>query len=310
MIGPNGSGKTTLLKIMAGELAADRGEVSLGHRVTPSYYAQHHAETLHPDRTAFQEVAAHDPSGSRTRVQTILGAFLFSGDDVEKLTRVLSGGERSRLALARILVAPGNLLLMDEPTNHLDLDSSDALAEALATYDGTLVFVSHNRSFVRRLATRTWDVEGGRVETYPGTLDEYLAWQLERRDPSAVAKRAEPTDRPRDRERDRKRAEAERRAKRSRALRPLKAEVERLEKEIAEIEAAQKARSAELADPAVYAAPGRGGPLLAAYQEDADRLASALEAWEAAVANLEQAEAELGDSQDVEKRRRRSSTPC
>ncbi len=291
MIGPNGSGKTTLLRILAGELAADAGEVGLGHRVTASYYAQHHAETLHPDRTAFQEVAAHDPSGSRTRVQTILGAFLFSGDDVEKLTRVLSGGERSRLALARILVAPGNLLLMDEPTNHLDLDSSDALAEALATYDGTLVFVSHNRSFVRRLATRTWDVEGGRVETYPGTLDEYLAWKLAERDPSAAPKRGGAAARAKDRDKDRKREEAEKRAERSRALRPLKVEVDRLEKEIAEVEASQKARSAELADPEIYAASGRGGPLLAQYQEEADRLSSLLAAWEKAVAKLEEAEA-------------------
>src|SRR5262249_305128 len=105
---------------------------------------------------------------------SVLGAFLFSGDDVDKKIGVLSGGERSRVALARLLVNPGNLLMMDEPTNHLDLDSSEALAESLTSYDGTLVFVSHNRSFVRKLATRIWNVENGSVEVYPGTLDEYM----------------------------------------------------------------------------------------------------------------------------------------
>ena len=109
-----------------------------------------------------------------TRVRTVLGAFLFSGDDVDKKIGVLSGGERARVALARLLIKPGNLLLMDEPTNHLDLGSSESLAESLAAYDGTLLFVSHNRSFVRRLATRIWNVEDGKVEVYPGTLDEYM----------------------------------------------------------------------------------------------------------------------------------------
>src|SRR5690606_35074708 len=106
--------------------------------------------------------------------RTLLGAFLFSDDDVDKPIKVLSGGERARVALAKLLVDPGNLVLMDEPTNHLDLESAESLAESLTTYDGTLLFVSHNRSFVRRLATRIWNVEDGKVETYPGTLDEYI----------------------------------------------------------------------------------------------------------------------------------------
>ena len=130
----------------------------------------------------FSAVGFVDQSAGQTRVRSVLGAFLFSGDDVDKKIRVLSGGERARVALARLLVKPGNVLLMDEPTNHLDLDSSESLAESLRSYDGTLLFVSHNRSFVRKLATRIWDVSGGKVETYPGTLDEYMDSMRRRRD--------------------------------------------------------------------------------------------------------------------------------
>src|SRR5690606_37393885 len=157
-----------------GEIPYDSGTLELGHKVTPGYYAQHHAESLHRELTVFEEVASQDPHAGQTRVRTILGAFLFSGDDVDKKISVLSGGERARVALARLLIRPGNLLLMDEPTNHLDLESSEELAESLAGYDGTMVFVSHNRSLIRRLATRIWAVADGKVETYSGTLDEYM----------------------------------------------------------------------------------------------------------------------------------------
>jgi ATP-binding cassette, subfamily F, member 3 len=174
IIGKNGAGKTTLLKMIAGELPADAGTITLGNKVKVGYYAQHHAETLQSGRTVLEEVSAANPRAGVTRVRTLLGAFLFHDEDVDKPIDVLSGGERARVALAKILIDPGNVLLMDEPTNHLDLDSSEALAEALTTFDGSLVFVSHNRSFIRTLATRIWDVADGRVETYPGTLDEYL----------------------------------------------------------------------------------------------------------------------------------------
>ena len=180
IIGINGAGKTTLLRMIAGEIPLDAGSLEIGHKVTPGYYAQHHAESLHRELTVFQEVALQDPEAGQTRVRSILGAFLFSGDDVDKKIAVLSGGERARVALAKLLIKPGNLLLMDEPTNHLDLESSESLAESLTRYDGTLLFVSHNRSFVRTLATKIWNVHDGIVEIYPGTLDEYLASARER----------------------------------------------------------------------------------------------------------------------------------
>src|SRR5690606_18469772 len=181
-----------------GEIPYDSGTLELGHKVTPGYYAQHHAESLHRELTVFEEVASQDPHAGQTRVRTILGAFLYSGDDVDKKIGVLSGGERARVALAKLLIKPGNLLLMDEPTNHLDLESSESLAESLTTYDGTLLFVSHNRSFVRRLATKIWNVHDGTVEIYPGSLDEYLASARERgRALEAVADgKAGPTKQP------------------------------------------------------------------------------------------------------------------
>src|SRR5262252_3325068 len=172
---------------------------------------------------------------------------MFSGDDVDKPVKVLSGGERARVALARLMIAPGNLLLMDEPTNHLDLASSEALAASLATFDGTLVFVSHNRSLIRTLATRIWNVEDGRVETYPGTLDEYM-YSMALRRQALEAPDAKPEPRravSRDDDKARKRREAEARQKKSAKLGPLEQQVAQLETRIAALEAEQKLRSVE-----------------------------------------------------------------
>ncbi|MFV8754149.1 ABC-F family ATP-binding cassette domain-containing protein [Nannocystaceae bacterium ST9] len=329
IIGVNGAGKTTLLRMIAGEIPFDAGKLELGHKVVPGYYAQHHADTLDRSSTVFEEVARQDPHSGQTRVRTVLGAFLFSGDDVDKPISVLSGGERARVALARLLIKPGNLMLMDEPTNHLDLESSESLAESLATYDGTLLFVSHNRSFVRKLATKIWNVHDGMVEIYPGTLDEYLhsavlrGEQLEavadgkagptKQPSSAESKSSKPSAGPnkpaavatpasapapakiedRQAERERKRKEAELRAQRSRKLGPLQKKVVELEARIAEVEAAQKQRSVELADPGVYQDEPRRRGLLDAYQTSADELEMLTSRWEVAVAEVERAEREL-----------------
>ncbi|HYY52989.1 MAG TPA: ABC-F family ATP-binding cassette domain-containing protein, partial [Myxococcales bacterium] len=173
VIGLNGAGKTTLLKLLAQEIAPDAGTVALGHNVVPGYFAQHHTERLDPSRTVLQELHGLVPSEPQSWVRGVLGAFLFSGDDVDKHIGVLSGGERARVALARLLVVPSNFLLIDEPTNHLDLDSSEALIDALTRYEGTLLFVSHNRSFVNGLATQVWEVRDGRIDAQPGDLDDW-----------------------------------------------------------------------------------------------------------------------------------------
>ncbi|MFN7953872.1 MAG: ABC-F family ATP-binding cassette domain-containing protein [bacterium] len=174
LAGVNGAGKTTLLRILAGELPPDAGSVTYGANVKVSYYAQHLSTSLDRRRTLLDEVATAAPSMSPAQIRGILGAFLFRGDDVDKTIGVLSGGEKARVALAKILVAPGNLLLLDEPTNHLDTESSDILADSLSEYDGTILFVSHNLAFARKLATQVWYLENGSLEVYPGSLEEFL----------------------------------------------------------------------------------------------------------------------------------------
>jgi len=182
VVGVNGAGKTTLLRLLSGELAPDVGRVVWGSNVNIAYYAQHHADALQLDDTVLEEVRRTAPHLGDTRVRSVLGAFLFRGDDVEKVVGVLSGGEKARVALAKLLVAPGNVLLMDEPTNHLDLESAELLAEALAEYEGTMLFVSHNRAFIDRLATRIWEIDDGKIHVYPGNLSEYMAHLAARRE--------------------------------------------------------------------------------------------------------------------------------
>jgi ATP-binding cassette subfamily F protein 3 len=307
IIGPNGAGKTTLLKIMAGELAPDSGRVVIGGNVTVGYYAQHHADALHRDSTVEQEVASANPDALPARVRSILGAFLFSGDDVDKKISVLSGGERARVALARLLIRPGNLLLMDEPSNHLDLESSEELAESMSSYDGTMVFVSHNRGLIRRLATRIWNVSGGAVETYAGTLDEYMDSCRRRLDEKSDGPGADATGagaaaasagedgarKSRADERVRKRREAELRQRRTARLGPITNRIETLEQRIGELEKAQSERGAALSDPAVYADERRRRTLLGEYQESQAKLEELTARWEASHEELAALEAEL-----------------
>jgi len=311
IIGANGAGKTTLLKMIAGELPADAGTISLGTGVEVGYYAQHHADTLHRDATVMQEVQNANPDASVGRVRSVLGAFLFSGDAVDKPIAVLSGGERARVALARLLIRPGNVLLMDEPSNHLDLESTVSLAESLATFDGTLIFVSHNRALVRALATTIWNVENGTVEDYPGTLDEYMyscRLRLEASDPepssdgtsSAPAAAQAPATEPpkrrsREADKERKRKQAEARKLRSERIGPVQDRVSKLEKRIEELEAQQSARSAELADPEVYDDASRRNTLLSDFQKAQDKLDELTARWESASEELERAEAELAE---------------
>ena len=310
IIGVNGAGKTTLLRMLAGELPYDSGSIKIGSGVNVGYYAQHHADTLDLTATVYEVVLRASPETPPARIRSILGAFMFSGDDIDKPVKVLSGGEKARVALARLLVKPGNLMLMDEPTNHLDLQSSEALTASLGTYDGTLVFVSHNKSLVRSLATRIWNVEDQKVETYPGTLDEFLYSMSERR--QAVAVEGDATQRrdprgvststpsatpkaPVSREDDkaRKRREAEQRQKRTVKLGPLEKLVAQLEERVGVLEAEQKARSAELADPSVYDEAARRNKLLSDYQSAADKLEELTARWEKAMAELETARAKL-----------------
>ena len=174
LVGPNGAGKSTLLRMVAGVLPFDLGERTLGTHVAVHYYAQHQLEALTPSLTVLEELERAAPELGQTRLRTILGTFLFSGDAVEKRTAVLSGGERSRLALAKLLVEPSNCLLLDEPTNHLDLTAKEVLLEALLAYKGTLVLVAHDRYLLDRLPTQVIEVGGGKAVRYLGNYEDYL----------------------------------------------------------------------------------------------------------------------------------------
>ena len=177
LVGPNGAGKSTLMRVLAAVDRPDEGQRIEGHRLVLDYFAQDQAAVLNPARTAYEEMSAASSNTMVPLIRNILGGFLFSGDDVNKRVSVLSGGERNRLALAKMLLNPSNLLLLDEPTNHLDLDSKEVLLEALSDYGGTLIFVSHDRYFVDNLATKVIEVGSGEAPLYPGGYEDFVYWK-------------------------------------------------------------------------------------------------------------------------------------
>jgi ATPase subunit of ABC transporter with duplicated ATPase domains len=174
VMGENGAGKSTLLKMIAGALAPDAGEAAVGASVQMGYYAQHVMDNLSGDRTILEELEAHAPNANQGTLRSLAGAFGFHDDDVFKPVRVLSGGERARLALAKLLYDAPNLLVLDEPTNHLDIATKRALVKTLARYEGTLIFVSHDRAFLRALANRVLELSAGGPRIYGGSYDEYV----------------------------------------------------------------------------------------------------------------------------------------
>jgi len=274
LVGPNGTGKSTLMRMLSGEESPDAGTRTLGHQVVMGYFAQDEATRLEPTLTVYETLASGSPNDMVPAIRNILGGFLFSGDDVYKKAGVLSGGERTRLAVARMLLRPSNTLLLDEPTNHLDLDSKDVLLDALEDYGGTLIIVSHDRYFVERLATKIIEIGHGEAVVYPGTYTEFL-WHKEhpadqRPTPKGPTPKPLPTpkaqtagpkgqalpkigdQRPKTDDREaRKRLEAERK-KQQRAAEALQKRIADLEGRIAEREAKVKDLETVMSSPGFY----------------------------------------------------------
>ena len=288
LVGPNGAGKSTLLKLLAGVLPVQRGERILGHNVKSGYYAQYRVEMLQAERTVLEEAFDTPQRVTEQFVRTVLGCFLFSGDDVFKKVAVLSGGEKSRLALVKLLLDPPNLLLMDEPTTHLDMASISALIAALDQYEGTLIFISHDVHFIRSIANHAVHVKDGKLTQYPTGYDYYLEKSaaeaarvaaLSNRKPAAAAVRT--SDR-----REQKRVEAEQRQARSRERKEQQQLTHRLEKEIHELEQQQKKLTEELEDPKTYENNLRVVEINRELVYTQDRIASLTEEWDQAAEKL------------------------
>jgi ATP-binding cassette subfamily F protein 3 len=292
LVGPNGAGKSTLLRIIAGVLPPDSGERVLGAHVTTHYYAQHQLDALDSARTVLEEMEAAAPETERTRLRTLLGAFLFSGDDVGKRVAVLSGGEKARLALARMLVHPAPLLCLDEPTNHLDLASRAVLETALAEFAGTMVFISHDRYFINRLATKVVEVRDGRLITHLGGYDDYRA-DVDRLAARPKAPVAEPRAAPRGRPAgsggtpgtaapgDADGAGRPRRRPRiDPAVRELRRRLDSLEEEIHALEARLAELGTALADPGLYADAERARAVTLERRQAEEHVAWLLHEWE------------------------------
>jgi ATP-binding cassette subfamily F protein 3 len=318
LVGPNGAGKSTLLKILAGVVPIQAGTCELGHNVRAGYFSQNRLEVLNPGHTVLteaMELRAHNPGLTEQTARTLLGAFLFRKDDVHKKIAILSGGEKSRLALAKLLLAPPNLLLMDEPSTHLDIPSTDALIAALDAYEGTLIFISHDVYFIRAIANRVLHIDAGRLTPYHGDYDYYLdksragdaraalvrsggrpasAKHQPGRAPAPAGESAVP--RAGAKTREQRRAEARARAAKSAGLKHLRARVAALEQEIGELEARQGELTAQLESAATYAEPGKPVALNRALSGVVDRLHAATAEWEEAAGELEALEKPPTDS--------------
>jgi ATP-binding cassette subfamily F protein 3 len=295
LVGPNGAGKSTLLKILAGVVPIQGGTRELGSNVVPGYFAQNRLDNLHASATVFEnvmELRTNENQLTEQQARAILGAFLFRKDDVHKKVSVLSGGEKSRLALARLLVKPPNLLLMDEPTTHLDIASIDALVGALKEFDGTFIFISHDVYFIRALAQNVLHVHSGRLTPYAGNYDYYLEKSkatnaraaltsslvdripLQNATPGAASKPAPAAPR----------------KPNPAAVKKLRIEVGRLEEEVSKLETKQNELTAALEAPETYTEPGKAQHLNRELSVVVDQLGAATAAWEKSAAELAELE--------------------
>ena len=301
LVGPNGAGKSTLARLVSGLQQPTAGAVRLGHRVSLDVYTQEVEDQMDARRSVLEELSSHNRGLGQTELRTLLGAFLFSGDAVFKRVEVLSGGEKSRLAVAGILLDKCNFLVLDEPTNHLDLKAKDMLQQALAAFGGTVLVVSHDRYFLDRVVTRVLELRQGRLLDRPGSYSEFLQWRegLEREAEPVSAARVtvatpggEGSARPRGREE--RKAATEEKIRRGRLLREAAGESERLEQEIARREARISELEQALAREEVWNHPEKMKQASTEYARLKEKVQELYPRWESALAELERVKARLG----------------
>ena len=296
-VGVNGAGKSTLSRIIAGVEPFDTGERRVGHNVIISYFAQHQAEELNPTYDVLQTVDEVATGDIRKRLRTLLGCFLFRGDDVFKKVGVLSGGEKSRLALAKMLLQPTNLIIMDEPTNHLDMRSKGVLQEALAEFEGSYVIVSHDRDFLDPLVNKVVEFRRGRVKTYGGNVSDYL-YAKQKESEGAAPVQAGKQITVQLTEKERKRQEAELRQRRYEKTRPVQARIDAIEKAIERDEAEKVAIEELMGHPDFYKEGERVKEITARYKELEQKLPEAYFRWNELTKQLERINEEIAPRGD------------
>jgi ATP-binding cassette subfamily F protein 3 len=287
LVGINGAGKTTLTRLITGQLRPVEGELVSGERVHTGYYAQHQLEALDLNKTIYEEVYATAADSYRTRIRDVLGVFQFSGEDVDKPIQVLSGGEKARVSLAKILISPVNFLIMDEPTNHLDIQAKEALEKALREYDGTLLLISHDRYFLDRIVSRVIEIRAGRIRSYEGNYTDYLRLKDQQvQEDSAEVPVSDVAVAAFNRKQQR-RTEAEARQRISVMRRELNERIKSLETEIDRLEKEKDRIESDMSNPGFYKDENQAAETGRRYQELQTKIPSLVHAWENAHKELE-----------------------
>lgn len=302
VVGVNGAGKSTLMRILAGQVEPDEGTVRFGTGVKPTYFGQHQAQELPLNYNVLETLSHAAEDMTITGMRSLLGAFLFRGEDVEKKVSVLSGGEKSRLALARMIATPANCMLLDEPTNHLDMTSQDVLQEAMRQYDGTIIVVSHNRYFLDCFVNKVIEVKDGEVTLYEGNVAEYLYKQeqialRESEKKKNTVQELEPSgESTRDNKKERRRQEAQRRQERQRRAGSWLKKLAEAEKKVEDLEEQKDELEAIMADPELYQDQQAWNQTSSDYDKCSRRLERWLDQWEEAQSKIDKIDAELNDS--------------
>lgn len=296
VVGVNGAGKSTLVRLLAGLNKPDIGAINYGHNVLASYFGQHQAQELPTGHTVLETMSFVTGEKTITWVRSLLGAFLFRGDDVDKKVQVLSGGEKSRLALAKMIAVPANLLIMDEPTNHLDMMSQDILQEALLQYDGSIIIVSHNRYFLDRFVNKVLEIKNGRAVLYQGNITDYLDRVKQARQ-SGAPKKAEnsnssssASNKEKQKGKKARQIQAELRREKNQKLAPFRKTVEKTEREIETLETRKKELEHEMADPNLYKDEQAFSERSKEYKGLERRLERYYKGWEEAQEKIEKIE--------------------